>query len=123
VLLRFEAVNMKSEVYVNRHRVGGHVGGYLGFDVDITRAVHVGQPDTILVRADNSVDIDLIPSHKSDFVLYGGIVRDVWLVTTNPIRIALMHIATPAVSATAAETSVELAIDNTTSGRAMLEWR
>jgi hypothetical protein len=36
VLLKFEAVDWQSAVYLNGHRVGEHSGGYDGFEYDIT---------------------------------------------------------------------------------------
>ena len=38
VLLKFEAVDWQSEVYINGHRIGSHSGGYDGFEFDITDA-------------------------------------------------------------------------------------
>ena len=78
-LLYFEGANMKADVYVNGKRAGGHVGGYLGFTIDITELARPGADNEILVRVDNGVDRDLIPSQKADFVLYGGLTRDVHL--------------------------------------------
>jgi len=64
VLLAFEGVNMKADVFVNGTRAGGHIGGYIGFDVDITPFCRFGRENEILVRADNAMDEDLIPSKK-----------------------------------------------------------
>lgn len=61
--LYFEGVNIVSEVYVNGIKVGGHIGGYIGFTVDITDVVKTGN-NKILVRADNSYDPEVIPSQK-----------------------------------------------------------
>jgi beta-galactosidase len=98
-LLRFEAANMKAAVYVNGQHAGGHVGGYLGFTVEIGQWLKPGSGNEILVRVDNGVDRDLIPSQKSDFVLYGGITRDVYLLTRPQHFIAALRIDTPRVSA------------------------
>ena len=89
-LLYFEAANMRADVYVNGHAAGGHVGGYLGFTVEIGQWLEPAIENEILVRVDNGVDRDLIPSQKSDFVLYGGLTRDVYLLT-RPRKILFMH--------------------------------
>jgi beta-galactosidase/beta-glucuronidase len=39
VLLRFEAVDWQSELYVNRRHIGTHRGGYDDFSYDITDAL------------------------------------------------------------------------------------
>ncbi|PQJ30579.1 beta-galactosidase [Nonlabens arenilitoris] len=95
--LYFEGVNIISEVYVNGTKVGGHIGGYIGFTVDITDVVKAGSNE-VLVRADNSYDPEVIPSQKSDFFIYGGITRDVWLVTLPQTHIDRVKV-TPTVSA------------------------
>ena len=64
--LYFEGVNMTCEVFCNGQKVGGHVGGYLGFDIDITNAITSGD-NTLLIRVSNELNKDLIPSQKSDF--------------------------------------------------------
>lgn len=76
--LYFEGANMVTDVYVNGKRSGGHVGGYVGFDVNITDQMQNGDNE-ILISVHNRVDRELIPSQKSDFFLYGGITRDLWL--------------------------------------------
>ena len=113
-ILEFEGVNIKSAVYVNGSRAGGHVGGYLGFSVDMTPFVKSGEQNTIHVYADNGYDPDVIPSQKSDFHIYGGITRDVWLNVVPACRIERLAIKTPSVSRTTAETSVDVTLINDT---------
>ncbi|WP_400077430.1 sugar-binding domain-containing protein [Winogradskyella sp. R77965] len=72
--LYFEGVNITSEVYVNGKKVGNHIGGYIGFTIDITDAISSGTNE-ILVRADNGYNPEVIPSQKSDFFIFGGITR------------------------------------------------
>ncbi|MBX9850420.1 MAG: glycoside hydrolase family 2 protein, partial [Cytophagaceae bacterium] len=91
-VLYFEGVNMTAEVYVNKKKAGAHIGGYLGFEIDITSYIKVGE-NLIQVRADNSINPDLIPSQKSDFILYGGITRDVWLLELPENYIKQYHIS------------------------------
>ena len=112
-VLSFEGVNIKSDVYVNGVRAGGHVGGYVGFDVDVTAFLKKGEKNTFLVRADNSYDPDVIPSQKSDFCIYGGITRNVWLKVLPTRSIERSWIKTPRVDKAGAETTVELAFANT----------
>lgn len=108
LILHFEGVNVVSEVYVNGLFAGGHVGGYLGFDVDITPYIKKGTVNTIQVRADNSINRDIIPSQKSDFFIYGGINRDVWLKVLPPTYLVKAKIITPDVSEKEAATNIEL---------------
>ncbi|HKG93318.1 MAG TPA: beta galactosidase jelly roll domain-containing protein, partial [Gemmatimonadaceae bacterium] len=78
-VLAFEGANTVAEVWVNGRRAGGHVGGYVGFELDVTPLVRRDGPNDVLVRVDNTDDPELIPSHRSDFTIYGGLTRDVWL--------------------------------------------
>ena len=111
-VLHFEGVNIKSEVYVNGTKAGGHIGGYVGFDVDIARYLNKGEENTIQVKADNSFDPYVIPSQKSDFVIYGGIPRNVWLNVLPETHLEKMLIQTPKVSSENADTKVKLIVKN-----------
>ncbi|WP_010662677.1 glycoside hydrolase family 2 protein [Marinilabilia salmonicolor] len=90
ILLYFEGVGQKADVFVFNQKVGSHVGGYDEWSIDITQAVrknigndylneHYDGKIPILIRADNSRDVEMIPSDLSDFNLYGGIYRPVYL--------------------------------------------
>jgi len=108
-VLYFEGANFVTKVYVNGQYAGGHVGGYVGFDVDISAFLHTGD-NAILVRVDNKYDRNLIPSQKADFFLYGGITRDVWLRYVPPASIEQVLISTPSVSEQSASTRVQVSV-------------
>jgi beta-galactosidase len=87
LFLYFEGANQDADVFVNGERAGGHVGGYTAFAVDITEQVRPGGENTVAVRLTNQHDRD-IPPLSADFTFYGGIYRDVWLVSTAPQHLA-----------------------------------
>lgn len=109
--LEFEAVNIKSEVYVNNKLAGKHLGGYIGFKYDITQFLTAGKNE-ILVKADNSIDRSIIPSQKSDFFIYGGITRDVWLDVIPKSHLDSLRIVTQNVSNNSAELSAAFSSEN-----------
>ena len=67
-IMHFEAANMESDVFVNGKRAGGYVGGYMEFEIDITKHLKFGKANTVLVRVTNEFNRHLIPSQKSDFL-------------------------------------------------------
>ena len=83
ILLRFDGAGQKTQVYIEDSFIGEHVGGYDEFHFDITEAVAKHLEDgkvRLLVRCDNSRDLEMIPSDLSDFNLYGGLYRPVHLL-------------------------------------------
>jgi beta-galactosidase len=89
VRLFFEGACIKTTLFVNGRQVGIHQGGYTGFVFDITPYLKFGQNNLIQVQVDNSKHLsDTIPPVTSDFNQMGGIYRDVWLITTNPVYFA-----------------------------------
>ena len=109
--LYFEGSNITTKVYVNGKDVGGHIGGYIGFTLDITKFITEGSNE-VLVRVDNSYNIEVIPSQKSDFIIYGGITRDVWLLSMSKNNIDNIKITTPQVSEKAASLNVVATVKN-----------
>ncbi|OAV43131.1 glycoside hydrolase family 2 TIM barrel-domain containing protein [Lewinella sp. 4G2] len=109
--LYFEGANITTDVYVNGTRAGGHVGGYVGFEVDITDQVKPAEKNTVTIRVDNSYNPNVIPSQKADFFIYGGITRDLWLKVLPVTHIAHVAVATPEVSADRATTEVRVQLN------------
>lgn len=112
VKLCFEGINNKSEIYVNGKLADRHVGGYVGFDVDITPYINKGAVNLIRVKADNSNDPLVEPSQKSDFVLYGGITRNVWFKVLPSTYLGKILVQTPAVDKKTAKTNIQVFVNN-----------
>ncbi len=106
VILHFDGANITSKIFVNGKYAGGHVGGYVGFDVDISPYIMEGRKNDIKVRVDNSYNPNIIPSQKSDFFIYGGLVRSVWLKVMPADYIKRFHAVISKVSKSSAETEV-----------------
>jgi beta-galactosidase len=109
--LYFEGVNINAQVYVNGDKVGEHTGGYIGFTLNISSAVQDGINE-IYVRADNSYNPEIIPSQKSDFFIYGGITRDVWLLQKPKSYLKDLKYETPKVSTESASLEGSVTVVN-----------
>ncbi len=110
LLLYFEDANTHCRVWVNGKKVGEHIGGYLGFRIDISRAIIPNAENEILVYVSNAYDPNLIPSQKSDFFIYGGLTRDVYLELVPATYIERVLVSTPAVRPDRATTSLRVFI-------------
>jgi len=96
LFIKFGAANQLADVYVNGHHVLQHQGGYTAFAANITKWVRFGEDNIIAVRVDNRFNAD-IPPLTADFTFFGGIYRDVWMIKTNPVHIAVDDYASPGV--------------------------
>lgn len=85
LFLEFDGVFLEAEIYVNGKRIKKHVGGYTGFQADISSAVKKGD-NQIAVRVNNLWKPDVAP-RAGEHVFSGGIYRNVRLV-----KKALTHI-------------------------------
>jgi len=107
IYLYFEGVNQIADVYVNGAFVACHKGGYTAFVVDITGYVKFDGNENrnlIAVQVDNSHNND-VPPLSVGYALYGGIYRDVWLISTNQVHVKVtdyassgIYISTPKVT-------------------------
>ncbi len=110
--LYFEGANINTTVFVNGKKAGSHSGGYIGFNIAISEYIHQGNNE-ILVRVSNEYDPEVIPSQKSDFFIFGGITRDVWLVSLPKNRIDDIKVLTPEVSIKKASLSLDINLAGT----------
>ncbi len=79
--LHIGAANYRSNVFVNGKQVCEHEGGFTPFDCEITAVVKPGQNDAVIL-VDNTRIADGVPTLKTDWYNYGGLTRDVSVVTT-----------------------------------------
>ena len=124
--LKFDGVNKAADVILNGVTVGSHAGGYTSFCIDVTD----------YIKADNVIEVTVDNSRKdvtplaADFTFFGGIYRDVWLISTNEQHFNMgnlgsdgIFITTPAVSEETASVNVVSEITNDASVAKTLEVR
>jgi beta-glucuronidase len=78
--LHIGAANYRSHVWVNQKRVCDHEGGYTPFDCEVSAVLHPGS-NFVVIAVDATRLVDGIPSVGIDWFNYGGLTRDVSLVT------------------------------------------
>lgn len=122
-VLYFEGANMETDVYVNGQLAGRHVGGYVGFEVEITDYLESDDDNLLMVRVSNAYNPNLIPSQKSDFFIHGGITRDVWLKKLPDDYIQRVRIDTPEVNHDRAATIVTVVVDSVAADNAAVRVR
>lgn len=126
-ILHFDGANQVVELYVNEKVVGKHIGGYTGFNFDITKCIKVGQSNLIAIKVDNSYD-ENIPPLTADYTFFGGINRPISLSFVSPVHISNddfdssgIYISTPKVSEDEAIVTLKTIIKNTLSEKTKLQ--
>lgn len=83
VAVEFEGVSDYYDLYVNGQKAASHKGAYSTALYDITAYVHPGQ-NKLLLMVDSNERPDIPPSGSTvDYLIYGGIYRDVTLYVLN----------------------------------------
>jgi beta-glucuronidase len=101
IVLRFNSVSYRGEVFLNGVRLGDHETGYTPFEFDITDAVDFENENLLCVRVENILSTDTVPMGNLnnnpepgqfagqypdmpfDFFPYAGIQRPVMIYTTS----------------------------------------
>jgi len=96
VVIRFGAVDYEAKVWVGGQFFGGHRGGHVPFDVDITDAFASGKAQTLTLRVFDSAH-DLTQARGKQYwkaqpesIFYtpsGGIWQTVWMESVPTVRI------------------------------------
>ena len=97
VYLEFKGVNSSCRVYVNGELVTIHHGGYSTFRADITP--FIGGEVELVVYVDNGKNERVYPQ-KADFTFYGGIYRDVNLITVGEYHFDLDNFGASGIAVT-----------------------
>ena len=97
VAVEFQGVAKVADVYVNGTFVGQHRGAYTSFTYDITPFVNIGGADNVIaVKVDSMTRNDLPPEGGAiDYYVWGGIVRDVNMIVTDPVHVDWAFLTTP----------------------------
>jgi beta-galactosidase len=94
ILLHFEGAANYAIVYLNGKEVGSHKGGYTPFTFDITEFINTKE-NVISVMLDSTERKEIPPfGHMVDYLVYGGIYREVWLEIVEKVYIDDIFIRT-----------------------------
>ena len=130
--LVFEGAASIADVYVNGQHLGQHRGAYTRFIFDATKALHPGTNQLAVLVDDSPVNtLDCLPISKTGlYKVWGGLYRNVWLVTTSPVHIDPTDFAAPGVylspknvSSASAELDIRVLLRNTFSSGVHAEVR
>lgn len=97
IWLEFEGAAMTADVYLNGEQLARHEGGYSTFRVNLT--AHLKEENDLVVAVDNS-DNDRVYPQKADFTFYGGLYRDVSLISVPETHFALGYAGAPGIRIT-----------------------
>ncbi len=112
IAIEFEGANQIAEVWLNEHYLGKHIGGYTGFAFEISDYLKFGPAGNLLaVKVDNSYNYD-IPPHTADFIMYGGLYRDMRFIITDKIKLHDIIVSIPYLDISVAGTTVKTKIRN-----------
>lgn len=79
--LYFGAVSSRCRIYLNGQEIGQHEGGFTPFQIEVTEQLK--EKDNFLaLEVNNTRRVESIPAMAFDWWNYGGITRDVFLVST-----------------------------------------
>lgn len=84
--LRFDAVNYKCMVGLNNEILGEHKGGFTPFSFEVTEVLKEGE-NSLVVWVNNTRGVSEVPTLNFDWWNYGGITRDVTLVSVPELYI------------------------------------
>lgn len=94
--LEFRGVNSTAEVFWNGEKLATHNGGYSTFRVKIPS---INENNLLVVTADNSPN-DTVYPQVADFTFYGGIYRDVNIVSVEENHFDLDYYGAPGIAIT-----------------------
>lgn len=85
LFLRIGAANYETRIWLNKHYLGRHLGGFTPFCADVTD--YLSEENRLLIFVDNTRRGEQIPSVHYDWFNYGGIFREVELFETPDVYI------------------------------------
>ena len=86
-----------AEIYLNGVLLARHEGGYSTFRAELTDALK--EQNLLCIRVDNGEN-DFVYPQKADFTFYGGLYRNVSLITTSQAHFELEQDGTPGIRVT-----------------------
>ena len=120
--LEIKGANSSADVYANGKHLAHHDGGYSTWRVDLTD--HLTDETEIAIVVDNSANETVYPQ-MADFTFYGGIYRDINLISVSESHFDLEYYGapglaiTPTVEGDNAKVEVEVWVKNLTEAQTL----
>ncbi len=95
VYMEFEGANSSATLYVNGKEAGSHDGGYSTWRVNITDLL--ADDNEIVVAVDNASN-DRVYPQMADFTFYGGLYRNVNVISVGEAHFDLDYCGSPAIA-------------------------
>ncbi|MEW6202031.1 MAG: glycoside hydrolase family 2 TIM barrel-domain containing protein [bacterium] len=111
ILLNFRGVNYRAAVSLDGRQIGAHEGGYTPFCYDITDRLRDSREKELEVEVSNLLARSSVPNVVG-WRNEGGILREVYLETLNPIHISGVHITADPDLKGRAQITLTIKIDN-----------
>ena len=96
--LEIRGANSSADVYVNGTALCHHDGGYSTWRVNLTEALT--EEENLLSIVVNNAPNETVYPQVADFTFYGGIYRDVYLITVNETHFDLDYYGAPGIKVT-----------------------
>lgn len=116
VFLCFEGAANFAEVFINGKFAGSHKDAYTPFKIDITSFINK-KKNVIAVRLDSTERPEIPPfGNVVDYLVYGGIYREVSIEILDDIHIANIFVRTPEVLAPKKTLLADITLSQKTTG-------
>ena len=115
--LRFGAIYVGAEIWVNGNYFGPFNSGYTPIQIDITECVDMEKKNLIAIRVNNIHNDEIPPGRwRMDYNCYGGIYREVELISLSPVHLSEneLFVTTPVVDQKFSQISVQIGVKNNT---------
>ena len=96
--LEIRGANSSADVYLNGKHLAHHDGGYSTWRVNLTADLHEGD-NALAIVVDNAPNETVYPQ-MADFTFYGGLYRDVYIVTVADNHFDLDYFGAPGIKIT-----------------------
>ncbi|MGN0165215.1 MAG: glycoside hydrolase family 2 protein [Lachnospiraceae bacterium] len=118
--LEFCGANSSAEVFLNGKKLASHDGGYSTWRVNVTEALE--EHNFLVVTVDNGINEHVYPQ-QADFTFYGGLYRDVNIISVSESHFDLDYyggpgiVVTPEINGKDASVKINVYLTNVSAGQ------
>ncbi len=95
--LELQGANSSAKVYLNGKLLATHHGGYSTWRVELTK--DIATENLLVIQVDNAANETVYPQ-VADFTFYGGLYRDVNIISVNASHFDLSYYGAPGIQVT-----------------------